>query len=76
MARHGQTYLVYTMAGRVVSLDLSKAVGSYSVTWIDESGGPAQASRHTVSGGRIVTLEPPAAAAGKPWVAWLSRTGA
>ncbi len=42
MARPGQTYLVYTMAGRVVSLDLSKAGGSYSVTWIDESGGPAR----------------------------------
>jgi len=75
MARRGQTYIVYSMDGRAVQLDLSKVGGSYSVTWLDESGGPAQASRHTVSGGRIVTLEPPAAAAGKPWVAWLSRTG-
>jgi hypothetical protein len=74
MARSGQTYLVYTMAGRAVQLDLSKAGGSYSVTWIDESGGLAQAPRQIVSGGRIVTLEPPATAAGKPGVAWLSRT--
>ena len=76
MARPGQTYLVYTMAGRAVQLDLSKAGGSYSVTWIDDSGSPAQVSPQTVSGGRLVTLEPPAASAGKPWVAWLSRTGA
>jgi hypothetical protein len=75
MARPGRTYLVYTMAGRAVQLDLSKAGGSYSVTWLDESGGPTQVSRQTVSGGQVVTLEPPAGAAGRPWVAWLSQAG-
>jgi hypothetical protein len=74
MARPGETYIVYSMVGGAVQLDLSKVGGSYSVTWIDPSGGPAQAPRQTVPGGRIVTLEPPATEAGKPWVAWLSRT--
>jgi hypothetical protein len=66
MTRPGDTYIVYSMVGRAVQLDLSTVGGSYSVAWIDQSGGTAQASRQAVSGGRIVTLEPPAALAGKP----------
>ena len=73
MARPDHTYLVYTMAGRAAQLDLPKVSGSYSVTRIDDADGPAQASRRTVSGGRIATLELPAAALGRPWVASLSR---
>ena len=67
-------FVVYSIVGGAVQLDLSKVGGSYSVTWIDQSGGPARAPRQTVPGGRIVTLEPPGTGAGQPWVAWLSRT--
>ena len=63
------------MPGRTGQLDLSKVSGSYSVAWIHDAGGPAQASRQTVSGGQVVTLEPLAAALGRPWVAWLSQAG-
>jgi hypothetical protein len=58
--------LVYTMAGRAVPLDLSKVSRSYAVASVDDAGGPAQASRQTVSGGQVVTLEPPAEALGRP----------
>lgn len=75
MARPGEMYIVYSMVGRAVQLDLSEATGSYSVTWIDQSGGPAPASRQTVSGRQVVTLGPPVTLAGKPWVAWLARAG-
>jgi hypothetical protein len=75
LAHSGETYIVYSMVGRAVQLDLSAAGGSYSVTWIDQSGGPAQASRQTVPGRQVVTLGPPVSLAGKPWVAWLARAG-
>jgi hypothetical protein len=75
MARSGETYLVYSMAGRPVQLDLSRVRGSFSVTWIDGSDGRPRASGRAVSGGGLVTLEPSGAPAGGSWVAWLSRSG-
>jgi hypothetical protein len=69
-ARAGQDYVVYSVEGRSVALDLSGAPGPFTLTWI--SGQSAStAGLTTVNGGRLVTLDPPET--GKPWVAWLTR---
>jgi hypothetical protein len=75
IASPGTTYLVYSIDGRAVDLDLSAAQGTYAVTWIDASTGAARKGPARVAAGRIVTLVPPAPGTG-PWAAWLVRGGA
>jgi len=74
MARRGGTYVVYTLAGGAVALDLSADPGTYSVSWVDAETGSLGRAPQTVRGGRVVTLQPPVA--GRPTVAWLERTRA
>ena len=72
MAAPGQAYLVYSMAGESVDLDLSGDTGSFTLAWLDSADGelhPAAA----VAAGSTVTLAPPAGGAKRPWVAWLVR---
>jgi len=75
IASPGTTYLVYSIDGRAVDLDLSAAQGTYAVTWIDASTGAARKGPARVAAGRIVTLVPPTPGTG-PWAAWLVRGGA
>jgi hypothetical protein len=69
MAAPGETYLIYSMAGAPVELDLSADSGTYSVTWIGASG--PQPGSQTIRGGTVVELAPPQT--GQPWIAWLKR---
>ena len=67
MAAPGQAYLIYSMAGAAVELDLSADRNSYSLTWIGASG--PQSVTQPVRGGEKVELAPPQS--GQPWVAWM-----
>jgi len=63
-------FLVYSVEGRAVTLDLSNLSGTFSVIWFTPGG--AVPPRDSVAGGAVVTLTPPGAA---PAAAWLVRTG-
>ena len=73
MADPGQTYIVYSMAGNTVELDLSQDQNVYSITWLDSSTRKARRNAARVTGGSIVSLGPPQSGTGRPWVAWLSQ---
>ena len=57
-------FLLYTMSGEAVDLDLAAARGAYSVSWLDSATGALKASGAPVAGGRVVTVAPPAAGRG------------
>ena len=71
--RPGDQWLVYTMAGSPVALDLSGDAATYAVQWVDEETGRLHRARGVVSGGSLVTLAPPVAGTNRPWVAWLAK---
>ncbi|MBC7931432.1 MAG: hypothetical protein H7Z38_12790, partial [Rubrivivax sp.] len=73
MAEPGKNYVVYSMAGERVELDLARDKSVYSVSWLDSSTGRLVKNAARVRGGNVVTLDPPSPGAGSPWVAWLSR---
>ncbi len=73
MAKSGRAYLVYSMAGEAVDLDLSGDTGSFTLAWLDSADGKLQAATQPVTAGSTVTLAPPAAGTKQPWVAWLVR---
>jgi hypothetical protein len=72
MAARGKGYLVYTMAGEPVNLDLSGDPTAYQLRWLDASTGELQPAAAPVTGGSKVPLAPPVAASKRPWVAWLT----
>jgi hypothetical protein len=77
MAAPGQSYLLYSLAGSPLTLDLTADPATYTVTWLDSSS-PTTAPPATsaITGGKILTLTPPAPAsppATRPVVAWLTR---
>ena len=75
MAAPGKAYLVYSMAGDAVDLDLAGEKGRFSLAWLDSTNGELQAAPEAVSAGTILTLTPPATDATKrPWVAWLTKS--
>ena len=73
MAAPGKAYLVYTMAGEAVELDLTHDTGNFALAWIDSASGELRAAAEQVVGGKIAALTPPVADARRPWVAWLTR---
>ena len=73
MAAPGVAYLVYTMAGEPVELDLTRETGEFSLSWLDSASGELQPAPHGVTTGKMVTLAPPTAETKRPWVAWLAR---
>jgi hypothetical protein len=75
MAAPGETYVVYTMNGGPVALDLSDERKAFTVAWVDASGRQVPAAGR-LRGGSVVQLEPPAMEDGRPWVAWLQREAA
>jgi hypothetical protein len=76
LARRGGAYLVYTMAGEPVTLDLTGDPSAYAVRWVDGESGSAIDAPTPVKGGTIVTLEPPLSGTGRPWIAWLVKRSA
>lgn len=80
--RDGAGYLVYSVEGREVTLDLSADEGDYLVTWIaaapvsTAAAAPVPATAPVrLKGGAVVTVSPPAGLTG-PLAAWLRREGA
>jgi hypothetical protein len=73
MAAPGETYLVYTMAGEPVELDLSRESGSFAVAWLDSASGEMRGAKEPAAAGKVVVLAPPSAGTKRPWVAWLTR---
>lgn len=72
-AAPGQAYLVYSMAGENVDLDLTSDTGSFTLAWLDSAGGELRPAAQAVAAGSTVTLAPPVAGTNRPWVAWLVR---
>jgi hypothetical protein len=72
MADPEKNYIVYTMQGKPVELDLASDGNTYRLMWVD-SGDGSISGGGTISGGRTVTLEPPQMKTGRPWVAWLKQ---
>jgi hypothetical protein len=73
MAAPGSAYLVYSLAGAPVAVDLSADPATYTVAWLDSAGGGLHRLAETVSGGKTVSLLPPASALKNPGAFWLSR---
>jgi hypothetical protein len=73
MAAPGKAYLVYSMAGETVDLDLSADTGRFTLTWLDSASGELRAAGPVTAGGTI-TLAPPAPDSHRPWVARLTRS--
>ncbi len=76
MAAPGSAYLVYTLAGEPIELDLTTDRATYTVAWLDSSTAQLPTATTPIAGGKTVTLTPPAAGSGDakhPWVAWLTR---
>jgi len=74
MARPGDAYMVYVMSGDSIEIDLARDPVSFALSWLDTSTGALQKVNERLTGGRVVTLGPPAGGRGRPWVAWLTRT--
>ncbi|HEX2852728.1 MAG TPA: DUF6298 domain-containing protein [Opitutaceae bacterium] len=77
MAAPGSAYLLYTLSGEVIDLDLSQDNARYTVTWIDSASAEqisaSAPSSVAVTGGKTLTLTPPLADSKRPWAAWLTR---
>lgn len=73
MAAPGSAYLVYSMNGAALELDLSADQGLFSVTWLDATG-EKQPAASPIRAGGVTTLTPPRTDTPQPWVAWLTRT--
>jgi hypothetical protein len=73
MAAPGQAYLVYSMEGEAVELDLAGDRGDFAVAWLEAANGELKTAAAGVSGGKVITLTPPTAQGKQPWVAWLTR---
>ena len=69
LAEAGRTYLVYTLRGGEVHLDLRDARGEYAVSLLDPRTGTL-VTRPSVSGGARASLSTPE---GEDWIAWLHR---
>lgn len=76
MAAPGNAYLVYSMAGETVELDLSHDTGSFTLAWLDSASGNLLPAGALLAAGSTVTLAPPTSDPKRPWVAWLTRTTA
>lgn len=72
IGRPGEGYLVYSVGGHPVSLDLAADGAAYQVRWLGVPAGDGPPIE--VKGGARVELAPPAGAAG-PVAAWLTRAG-
>jgi hypothetical protein len=72
MATPGRHYLVYTMDGKDVELDLTNEMGIFRLSWIDSESTAIQPEDQAIHGGGHVTIRPPRNGTNRPWVAWLA----
>jgi hypothetical protein len=70
LAEPGRNYLVYSLSGRKIRLDLSATREAFTAYWIDPRTGAATAAKEAVQGGKVIDLSAPESA---PGVLWLTR---
>jgi hypothetical protein len=68
----GKDYLVYTMDGKAVELDLTKERETFRLSWLDSASNAMQPESQEIRGGGNVTIRPPGGGTERPWVAWLA----
>ena len=73
MAAPGQAYLLYSLSGDPVEVDLSAAPGNYRLAWLDSASAALRPGTEPVVGGKVATLSPPEVDTKRPWVAWLTK---
>ncbi|UFH52663.1 DUF6298 domain-containing protein [Spirosoma sp. KNUC1025] len=61
-------YIIYTEANAAVELDLTKSVGSYSVSYVNPKTGQITKSKEVVKGGSLVSLKKQGEGAEVIWV--------
>lgn len=67
----GQAYLVYSLRGDTLTLDLPRSRGAFVARWFDPRSGALCAMKDLVAGGRRATVPSPSPA--QDWVLWLDR---
>ena len=67
----GDEYVVYSMVGRPVVMDVASNAATFEVTWVDGVTGATRAARTSARAGEVLTLTPPST--GQSWVAWIRR---
>ena len=73
MAAPGSAYLIYTLTGEAVDLDLSRDTGTFKLAWLDSATGELKPAGAPITAGKLASLTPPASDKKQPWVAWLTR---
>ena len=73
MERGTDAFLVYSMNGDAIVLDLTNAAGPYTLSWLDVESGALRRAASPIAGGRPVTIGPPGAKAGRAWVGWVEK---
>lgn len=73
MAAPGRAYLVYSMNGQAVDLDLSTDTGTFDLAWLDSATGRLAPAPTPITASAAVTLTPPAPESRRPSIAWLTR---
>jgi hypothetical protein len=71
VGRPGESYIVYSMDGSPVEIDLSSDAEAYDVQWIDSATGAAHKARARLTGGGVASLAPPEPNTGRSWAAWM-----
>lgn len=70
LAEAGKNYLVYSLSGGTVRLDLSGTTGTFAAYWIDQRTGSARGAKEAIAGGAVVEVRVPSAG---PAVLWVTR---
>jgi hypothetical protein len=73
MAAPGKAYLVYSMAGDPIDLDLSNDPATFTLSWLDSTNGELRPASSPITAGQPQTLTPPPSDTKHPWIAWLTR---
>jgi hypothetical protein len=73
MAAPGKAYLLYSMAGDPIDLDLSNDPAPFTLSWLDSTNGELRPASSPITAGQPQTLTPPPSDTKHPWIAWLTR---
>ena len=73
MAKGAEAFLLYAMGGEAVVLDFTGARGPFTLPACTRETGVLQKAGSPFAGGGPVTMGPPVAGSGRPWVAFLEK---
>jgi hypothetical protein len=73
MAAPGKAYLVYSMSGEPIDLDLSNDPAPFTLSWLDPASAALLPAPTPITPGKSQTLTPPPSDTKHPWIAWLAR---